>query len=265
MSQDISRILTDWDYDPDQISARIVRGDDGREKIQLRVELGILQMEIEGRPDGTRPESSESWLDFEEQRQQVYDLSHPDGPPFRLDEAQCMRLWREGVQYYHRYVAFWHLEQYERCARDTARTLRLFAFVRTHAEQERHRVYFDQWRPYVTMMHARAVATPLLNNKDVDQALQVIDSGIEAIQEFLDDYGQSERARECAELISLERWRDEVLRSGQAASPQLKVRALRQRLEEAVAAEEFEEAARLRDEIRRLGEEIRPTRNPGDE
>ena len=128
-----------------------------------------------------------------------------------------MRLWREGVQYYHRYVAFWHLEQYERCARDTARTLRLFAFVRTHAEQERHRVYFDQWRPYVTMMHARAVATPLLNDRDVDQALQVIDSGIEAIQEFLDDYGQSERARECAELISLERWRDEVLRSGQAS------------------------------------------------
>ena len=130
MSQDISRILKDWDYDPDEISARIVRGDDGREKIQLRVELGILQMEIDGRPDGARPENSESWLDHARKRQRLHDVSHPDGPPFRLNETQCMRLWREGVQYYHRYVAFWHLEQYGRCARDTARTLRLFAFVR---------------------------------------------------------------------------------------------------------------------------------------
>jgi protein-arginine kinase activator protein McsA len=59
------------------------------------------------------------------------------------------------------------------------------------------------------------------------------------------------------ELVSLERWRDEILTSEQysaTAQPQNVVQGLRKRLEAAVAAEAFEEAARLRDEIRRLHE-----------
>ena len=40
---------------------------------------------------------------------------------------------REGVQYYHRYLAAFHLQRYDLVARDTARNLRLFAFVVKHA------------------------------------------------------------------------------------------------------------------------------------
>jgi hypothetical protein len=255
MSKDLSHILRDWDYDPEEIGVRIVPGDDGREKIQMRVELGALQMEIDGRPDGARPENCESWLDYYEEQRRIHESTHPEGPPFRLGETECMRLWREGVQYYHRYLSLWHLDEFERCARDTARNLRLFAFVRAHAEQDRHKLHFDQWRPYVTMMHTRASAMPLLKNSEPERALAVIEAGIDAIHEFLDEYGQGHRAHECAELTNLERWRDEILRNGQADTPQAKIRVLRQQLDEAVAAEEFEQAARLRDEIRRLSEQ----------
>ena len=44
MSFDISDILADWPYEPGQISARKITGDDGKEKIQLRLDLGLLQM-----------------------------------------------------------------------------------------------------------------------------------------------------------------------------------------------------------------------------
>jgi hypothetical protein len=255
MSKDLARILRDWDFDPDEISVRIVPGDDGRDKIQMRVELGALQMELDGRPDGERPENCESWLDYYEEQRRIYESTRPEGPPFRLGEPECVRLWREGVQYYHRYLSFWHLDEFERCARDTARNLRLFAFVKAHAEQDRYKLHFDQWRPYVTMMHTRASAMPLLKNSEPDRALAVIEAGIDAIHEFLDEYGQGQRAHECAELTNLERWRDEILRNGQTAAPQGKIHLLRQQLDEAVAAEEFEQAARLRDEIRRLSEQ----------
>ena len=40
---------------------------------------------------------------------------------------------REGVQYYHRYLAAFHLQRYDLVVRDTERNLRLFAFVVRHA------------------------------------------------------------------------------------------------------------------------------------
>ncbi|MBN2475766.1 MAG: UvrB/UvrC motif-containing protein [Pirellulales bacterium] len=258
MSKDLSKILKGWDYDPNEVTVRTIRGDDGREKIQLRMDLGVLQMERDGRPDGSRPEGCESWLEYYLQRQGAHDEAHPDSAAFQLDEDDCVRLWGEGVQYYHRYLSFWHLKLYELCARDTQRNLQLFGFVCEYAKDDRHKLQFDQWRPYVRMMYTRSVATPLIEKKHYEEALQVIESGIDAIRDFLDEYQQSHRVEECAELMSLEHWRDEIVLKEQrarASRPQTAVQILRNKLEAAVAAEEFEEAARLRDEIRQLSDE----------
>ncbi len=258
MSRDISRILDDWQFDPDEVKVRIVHGTDGREKLQMRVDLGVLQMELDGRPDGSEPDGAPSWLDHYERQRRAHEEAHPDSAPYVLDEEACARLWREGVQYYHRYLALWHLGRCDLCARDTARNLRLFAFVRAHSPDERTTLQFDQWRPYVTMMHARAIASPLVERGRFGDAFRAIDEGIDAIRDFLDAYGQSHRVDECAELVSLERWREELLdrvSEDDLSEPEVAAEALRRRLEEAVAAEQFEEAARLRDEIRRLAQE----------
>ncbi len=260
MSDDISAILARWPYDPDQPSVRLIQGDDKRQRVQLRLDLGLLQMEIDGRPDGKRIGSYESWLDLYEDRQRTHDAAHPDGPPFVLEPEDCNHLLREGVQYYHRYLSFWYLECYQWCARDTARNLRLFAFVRDYARHQRDRLQFDQWRPYVTMMHTRAVATPLVEQGELESALASIEQGISAIEDFLEQYGQSERAESVGELVFLQRWRRELLARiappseeeaarQEAADP---VQRLRQQLSEAIDQERYEEAARLRDEIARL-------------
>jgi hypothetical protein len=255
VSRDIANILNGWDFNPEQVSVRIVTGDDGKEKIQLRLDLGLLQMEIDGRPDGQRPEGLDSWLDFYRRSQEEHDKAHPDSAPFSLSEEDCDRLLREGVQYYHRYLSFWHLERYELCARDTRRNLILFKFVRNHAKNDRDRLRFDQWRPYVTMMHSRAVATPFVELGDFPTAVTAIEAGIRDIRQFLDEYGQTERAEECAELTQLVRWRDELAAKNPNVLPAPDadpVTTLRRQLAEAVRDERFEEAARLRDEIRHM-------------
>jgi len=265
MSQDITSILAGWDFDPEGITVRLVAGDDGNEKIQMRLELGVLQMELGGRPDGQEIEGCESWLEYYEQRQQLHDRQHPDGPTLRLEPKDCERLLREGIQYYHRYISLWHLRRYELCARDTRRNLRLFAFVREHARRDRDKLQFDQWRPYVTMMHTRAVATPLVELNELDAALGAINAGIEAIERFLRDYGQEGRADDCQELTHLKRWKEELSQGRPARSlppgesrpalPASPLERLRKQLGQAVSEERYEDAARLRDEIRQLGDE----------
>jgi hypothetical protein len=218
--------------------------------------MGLLQMELDGRPDGTRPEGYESYLEYYEEQQRAHEAAQRDAS-FALEDEDCFRLWREGVQYYHRYLSLWHLKMFDRCAQDTARNLRLFAFVHQYAGTDRNKFQFDQWRPYVTMMHARAVATPLVDKGDYSGALETIEAGIAGIRRFLEEYRQSHRADECLELKNLEQWRDEVMAEADHAGKGEAVRTmldLQQKLREAVADERFEEAARLRDEIRRLGE-----------
>ena len=111
MSDDISKILREWPFVRNAWTCRIIHGEDGRERIQLRVDLGILQMEMDGRPDGAQPEKRESWLKHYQHLQEAHDAAHLDSPPFELDSEALGRLWFEGSQYYHRYVCLWHLEK----------------------------------------------------------------------------------------------------------------------------------------------------------
>jgi hypothetical protein len=265
VSFDIDPILSDWQYRPDEITVRVIEGDDGRRKIQLRLDLGILQMEFDGRPDGRRIHDEESWFAYHQKRQQDHDAANPDGAPYLLEPEDCAELLREGVQYYHRYICFWHLGHYELCARDTERNLRLFAFVRGHARDDRDKLRFDQWRPYVTMMHARAVATPLVELEQWDAAAGVLDAGIRGIERFLEEYGQTEQAPRVGELTFLRQWKEEIqskidAESGTTletvvappSSAMDRAAELRAQIELAVAEERYEDAAMMRDELRRI-------------
>src|SRR5258706_16333105 len=63
MNFDISHILDKWEYHPGQVVVRKFIGKDGQEKIQLRVDLGLLQMNAQGRPHGKRPFGAASYYD----------------------------------------------------------------------------------------------------------------------------------------------------------------------------------------------------------
>ena len=52
MNDDISRVLENWDYRLGRVDARRVKDEDGVDKLQLRIDLGLLQMNAQFRPDG---------------------------------------------------------------------------------------------------------------------------------------------------------------------------------------------------------------------
>ncbi|HRX81229.1 MAG TPA: DNA helicase UvrBC, partial [Pirellulaceae bacterium] len=51
----LDELLRDWSYEPQALGVRIVTGSDGRDVLQMRIDMGVLQLEMEGRPDGARP------------------------------------------------------------------------------------------------------------------------------------------------------------------------------------------------------------------
>jgi len=217
----------------------------------------VLQMECDGRPDGQRPDGFESYFDRGEARRKQAEAA---GEEFAIDPDECSLLMREGLQYYHRYLSAFHLQLYDMVARDTERNLRLFAFVARHASRRRDKIQFDQYRPYVAMMRSRALALKDLAGNDHAAALEKIDDGIRLIREFLEEYHQGDREADCSELSFLLRWRRDV----QQDRPTGPLERLEEQLELAVALEIYEEAARLRDQIRKLkGADADPPDSPG--
>ena len=102
------------------------------------------------------------------------------------------------------------------------------------------------------MMHARASGLAALARDDHKAAIEAIDAGIEGIRGFLREY-EVENEAECMELAFLLRWRKEV----DGERPIGPLERLEQQLQRAVALEDYEEAGRIRDQIRRLnGEEV---------
>ena len=61
---DLTKILKDWPYEPGNVNVRMIKARDERPLIQLRIDLGILQMEVQNRPDGKEPHGFASLLDY---------------------------------------------------------------------------------------------------------------------------------------------------------------------------------------------------------
>ncbi len=86
MSLDLNTILKDWPHENGNIKVRKIAGLDGREKLQLRVDLGVLQMELTGRPDGQRPHNCESLLEYHQKRAA---RAEEKGEGYELTPEQC--------------------------------------------------------------------------------------------------------------------------------------------------------------------------------
>lgn len=242
MNLDLNNLLEGWPHEPGQIRVRKVIGNDGREKLQLRIDLGLIQMETIGRPDGQRPEGYESLLHLFKERADEFEAR---GERLALSAQECGDLQQEGIQYYHRYVSMFQIGDYPAVIRDTQRNLELLAFVTSHAEREELAHSFEQFKAYVLMMNTRAKASLELDKHDFSSAIRQIERGrdkiIEAAQERPDTQGSSS-----PEVQFLEEWLEEL----RSKRPLSKLEMLKIEMDRAIASEAYERAAELRDAIR---------------
>src|SRR5262249_44293725 len=153
------------------INVRKIKGLDGNSKLQMRLDLGLLQMEMTGRPDGAKPHGCESLLEYYEQ--QLLDHREREGTElgFHLTSDQCAALREEAGLYYHRYLGLYVLEDYSGVVRDTGRNLRVLDLCAKYAVDEQDRLVLEQYRPYITMMNTRAAASILFKEEKFGQAL----------------------------------------------------------------------------------------------
>lgn len=244
-SNDLRSILAGWEYDPEAITVRRIHGEDGRVKIQMRLDLGVLQMETSGRPDGMRPFGAESLLHHQQARLADYINRNGTDLGFSLSPSECRALREESVMFYHRYLSLFVLEDYEGVVRDTARNLAVLDLCKRFAAEPGDREVLEQYRPYIIMMNSRGQAHKSLRRRKYKTALAAVDNGLRTVREHFEQLSQPELFEESSEVEILQRLRAEIVES----MPRTPVRRLEHDLAAAVREERYEDAAALRDRI----------------
>ncbi len=247
-SHDLRRVLTGWEYESNQITVRKIAGDDGAVKIQMRLPLGVLQMEISGRPDGARPYGFESLLEYHNHL--LEELVRKNGTElgFELNSDDCRALRDESEMNYKRYLAQFVLEEFEAVAHDTARNLQVADLCRRHAADESDRLGLEQYRPYLIMMNTRAQAHLALRSGALKTALARVNAGLTTIRDMLSDVGQEDVFEELTEVTILTSLQKEIA----ARLPADPVERAEREIDKAVQEERYEDAARLRDHMQEI-------------
>ncbi len=245
---DLTKLLADWPCTSGQVNVRVITGRDDRPKLQLRIELGILQMEIEGRPDGRQPEGFTTYLDYQKDRMQRYLQQSGTSAGFVLSPDECRQLREEAIQFYHRYVGLFAMGDYTSVIRDTQHNLEVFNLARDHAASEDDREVLERFRPAVITMRSRAEAEMALKEQDVKTAVKALNRGLEEMKTLFEEAGAPEQYEYANEVMLLRGMRDTLV----PRLPSSQRVELEERLQAALDAENYELAAILRDELRLL-------------
>lgn len=242
MRQDIDLILNDWEYKPNIVQARLVEARDGRQVIQMRIDLGVLQLEITERPDGTRPHGHSTYFAYLKEQAR---LARQSGENFLMTEEQCLEADREFVQYYHRRICWLALRHYARAIQDADHTLQFMDFVKNNSPSDEYTYAHEQYRGFVLFQRTQAAAAMQVEKEKPEAAIDEVRNGLNRIRDFFAAYDQEEAMEEDGMVQHLRRI-ETTLRE------QFHISAtLEEQLEEAVANEDYEKAAQLRDQLRK--------------
>lgn len=255
--QRIDHILKEWPFDPFAVNVRLIE-DNSRMILQMRVDMGILQLEADGRPDGVKPHGSKTYYEFLKRK------AKQNKNKFQLDEDHCVEIDREFVQFYHRRVCWLQLKQFDRAVRDADHTLSLMDFCKEFSADEEWTISHEQYRPFVLYHRTQAAALAMLNDDSTDAAelaIEEVNSGLERMQALFVEYDAEEQFEEDELVQRLIEFR-EGLRTKYNVDA-----TLDERLTKAIADEDYELAAELRDMISDR-DDFRPLENatcPDDE
>jgi len=208
----------------------------------MRIDLGILQIEPNGRPDGARPHGAPTYFDHLKKQAA---LAARAERPFTLSEDQCQEADREFIQFYHRRICWLALRNYARAIADAEHTLTFMDFVREHSPGEEYTQAHEQYRGFVIFQRTQAAAAQAVENDDPERAVDEIQSGLDLLRQFFAAYDAEEQMEEDGMVQQLRKMEKSLRQTHNIDE------TLREQLARAVANEEYETAARLRDELRR--------------
>lgn len=249
MTDDISPILTRWPFDEDAgLQVRRIEGADGSLKLQIRIDLGLMQLEAEDRPDGQRPFGYPSLLDYYRALADRHRREHGWYEGFELDSQACAALRRESLQYYHRRIAWMALQEYSRAIADADHNLQILDLLKAFARDREDWLASEQYRAFITCHRVQCLAMLHLQHEDVRTAMMEVARGLRQIREIYAEQGSADDFETSTEREMLEEFQRKLEARYQVSHRQ----HLQILLDDALRREDPDMAAEIRARLREL-------------
>lgn len=248
MSLDLCNFLGDWPEAAGEVAARLVRGAHGEELLQMRIELGVLQFFMDGRPDGQRIHGMRSALEFAQRELRLGATLAPiDWAELRREcqQLNCRRLAYTGLA--ERTLASASEPDAKRylagAAADCEACIEILGLFERHDPEGLGSGAAQL--PNLVFNRARLRARIFAIDQQFDEAIEAAADGARQLEALSAKAGEDELDENpgVAYLNQLgKRLREQ---SGHR-------RTLHEQLDDAIEREDFEAAAQLRDQISRL-------------
>jgi hypothetical protein len=249
MTLDLDDLTAGWDCPPGELRARALVGREGQDLLQLRVDLGVMQMFIDGRPDGERYHglpTARAYIehelrlrtqhltpgDWQELERELLQTNYrrmalatvADNALQANDEDGARRYIRHALRDVDECLANLHLLETQRAAKDGSASLA-------------PALLFDRARLGVQLhiMEGRA-----------EDAIERAETGAAELDQLLSTLGYDEEQRDEDAGVRYLRQTGQQLRREYGVA-----QTLHERLAKAIEDEDFEAAAKLRDELTR--------------
>jgi hypothetical protein len=137
------------------------------------------------------------------------------------------------------------LRDVERAVADADHTLTMMDFAIAHCPNTQWTIGHEQYRPFVLFHRTQAAALMALEQAGADSAIAEINHGLQRLHSVFQEAEAEEQFdhdQQVVQLVRLKEWLRTEYHVGQTLDEQLA---------EAVAAEQYERAAQLRDQIAR--------------
>jgi hypothetical protein len=252
MTLDLDELIAGWECPPGELRARAVSGRDGRELLQLRIDLGVMQMFTDGRPDGERYHGLASARTYAEHELRV------GGAQLTADDWQ--EIERELLQTNYRRMAFaaaaedalqsgWPDDARRFFVHALADVEECLADLRLLKEREPDREDAASLEATLVFDQARVGSQLDVIDGRFEDAIERAETGAVALDTLLSELGCDDEQRDA----------DPGLRYLWKLGDQLRqeygiARTLHEQLAEAIENEDFETAAQIRDELARRDE-----------
>jgi hypothetical protein len=242
---DLEELLCGWDPPEAEICARLIRGRDGEEVVQMRIDVGLMQMMLNGRPDGERYRGMASAL-----AHLRHELPLPEPA---VVGADWMELLRELNQFNYRRLALSGIadlclahQEAEQAARmlrgairDIDACLACIGLLESKPGQP-VTVDDDSLPPTLLFNRARHLAQLRVIEGRYEDAIEAARQGADHLRVMLEERRITDEADRDPGVVHLNELADRLRADYHIA------RTLREQLEHAVAIEDYAAAAALR-------------------
>ena len=252
MNGDIGATLREWPYDEHEgLQVRRIPGADGRPLLQMRVDLGIIQMELTGRPDGARPHGCESLLAYKRQQTERYREEHGWYEGFDLDRTACTSLRQEALQYYHRRIACLTVQEYDQSIADAEHNLEILDLLKAFARGRDDWLVSEQYRPFILSHRIQAEALQDIQIGQINRAIRVLKQGLDQLRQV---FAEQERADEFDQSVEAAVLTD-LQRKLESRFKMTRRQRLEMLLDDALRREALDEVTDLRAQLREIDPE----------